>query len=320
MKLQSFVNYEGQNSEIIATYILKELGYKIIHSFGLENRKMVTKRNFTWYEDNKLVTNYKKSGGKYTGDIICKMEKQYFVFDVKLKLFREDKNMNMFTVTNNEIVNYSKLTKSGKISVKILINLKKDDEYYYGIFDWNDFKYSKNFDPNKTRSTSIRLADGLDISKLTKFENIKNYKFEKYLEYAHIKQMKYDDRMAWKKKAEAEIEKRMKGYEKSRKKYAKMIKIDIEKNWDYYTSNILAFLNNEKEKQKKRTEKQEKRYTEKFEIHKEYRKYCPRNGADKIRRRYFDQIMKLMKDKKMVSFISSNQENGLFSFTQIQIL
>ena len=320
MKLQSFVNYEGQNSEIIATYILKELGYKIIHSFGLENRKMVTKRNFTWYEDNKLVTNYKKSGGKHTGDIICKMEKQYFVFDVKLKLFREDKNMNMFTVTNNEIIDYGKLTKAGKISVKILINLKKDDEYYYGIFDWSDFKYSKNFDPNKTRSTSIRLADGLDISKLTKFENIKNYKFEKYLKYSHIKQMKIDRHLARDRKNEIINERWRKKMAKGRKKYDEMLKIDIVKDWDNCTSNVLAFLNNEKEKQEKRTEKQEKRYTEKFEIHKEYRKYCPRNGADKIRRRYFDQIMKLMKDKKMVSFISSNQENGLFSFTQIQIL
>ena len=98
------------------------------------------------------------------------------------------------------------------------------------------------------------------------------------------------------------------------------MKTDIEKNWDYYTSNILAFLNNEKEKQEKRTEKQEKRYTEKFVIHEEYRKYCNRKGSDKLQRRYFDQIMKLMKDKKMVSFISSNQENGLFSFSKIQIL
>ena len=320
MKLQSFVNYEGQNSEIIATYILKELGYKIIHSFGLENRKMVTKRNFTWYEDNKLVTNYKKSGGKYTGDIICKMEKQYFVFDVKLKLFQEDKNMNTFTVTHNEIVNYNKLTKAGKISVKILINLKKDDEYYYGIFDWSDFKYSKNFDPKKSKSTSIRLANGLDISKLTKFENKKDYKFEKYLKYSHIKQMKIDRNVAFMKKQADRQERHRKELEKRRKEFGKIMKTDIEKNWDYYTSNILEFLNNEKEKQEKRTEKQEKRYTEKFVIHEEYRKYCNRKGSDKLQRRYFDQTMKLMNDKKMVSFISSKQENGLVSFTQIKIL
>jgi len=195
MKVQSFLNYEGQNSEIIATYILKELGYKIIHSGGLEMRKIETKLSYIPWSKNKLVADYKKSGGKFTGDIICRKGKQYFIFEVKLKFFQEDKNMNTFTVTNNEIVNYTKLTKSGKIPVKVLINLKKDDEYYYGIFNWSDIKYSKNFDPDKSRSTSIRLADGLDISKLTKFENIKNYKFEEYLDYSMIPQMKYDDKM-----------------------------------------------------------------------------------------------------------------------------
>jgi len=320
MKVQSFLNYEGQNSEIIATYILKELGYKIIHSVGLEIRKIETKRSYISWSENKLVADYKKSGGKFTGDIICRKGKQYFIFEVKLKIFQEDKNMNTFTVTNNEIVNYTKLTKSGKIPVKVLINLKKDDKYYYGIFDWSDIKYSKNFDPKKSRSTSIRLANGLDISKLTKFENKKNYKFEKYLKYSHIKQMKIDRSMARDKKNEIINERWRKKVEKGRKKYDEMLKIDIVKDWGNCTSNVLAFLNNEKEKQEKRTEKQEKRYTEKFEIHAEYLKYCSRNGANKLRRRYFDTTMKLMKDKKMISFISSKQENGLVSFTQIKIL
>ena len=186
MKVQSFLNYEGQNSEIVATYILKELGYKIIHSKGLEMRKIETKRSYTPWSKNKLVADYKKSGGKFKGDIICKMGKQYFIFEVKLKLFQENKNMNMFTATNNEIVDYTELTKSGKIPVKVLINLKKDDEYYYGIFNWSDIKYSKKFNPEKTKSTSIRLADGLDISQLTKFENVKNYKFEEYLDYSML--------------------------------------------------------------------------------------------------------------------------------------
>ena len=125
MKLQSFVNYEGQNSEIIATYILKVLGFKIIHSVGLEIRKIETKRSYTPWSKNKLVADYKKNGGKFKGDIICKMGKQYFIFEVKLKLFQENKNMNMFTATNNEIVDYTELTKSGKIPIKILINLSR---------------------------------------------------------------------------------------------------------------------------------------------------------------------------------------------------
>ena len=186
MKLQSHVNYEGQNSEIVATYILKELGYEILYSHGLENRKMMTGLKHINFFDKKLQTDYKKIVGKYTGDLLCKIGKQYYLFDVKLKIFK-DGNMNIFYVTNNEVLDYDRLTKTGKIPVKILINLKKDDEYYYGIFDWSDFKYPKNYNPRKTWKTTIRLENGLDISKLTKFENVKNYKFEKYLDISKIK-------------------------------------------------------------------------------------------------------------------------------------
>jgi hypothetical protein len=87
--------------------------------------------------------------------------------------------MNKFDVTDNEVLNYNKITKSKKVPVKILINLKKDDGYYYGIFDWSDFKYSKNFDPIKSKHTTARLENGLDISKLTKFKNKKNIKHVK---------------------------------------------------------------------------------------------------------------------------------------------
>jgi len=60
MKVQSFLNYEGQNSEIVATYILKELGYKIIHSKGLEMRKIETKRSYIPWSKNKLVADYER--------------------------------------------------------------------------------------------------------------------------------------------------------------------------------------------------------------------------------------------------------------------
>jgi hypothetical protein len=294
MKVQSFLNYEGQNSEIVATYILKELGYKIIHSVGLEMRKIETKRSYTHWSKNKLVVDYKKNGGKFKGDIICKMGKQYFIFEVKLKLFQENKNMNMFTATNNEIVDYTELTKSGKIPVKILINLKKDNEYYYGIFNWSDIKYSKNFNPKKTKSTSIRLADGLDISKLTKFENIKNYKFEKYLKYSHIREMQIDDRMIRMKKREAENE----NYKKHRKKIDKRMKSKIEKNWDHYTNHILSFLDSEKENFGKFTDDET---NEKMVTQDAYSEYTGETGIRPLTRRYFFAVIRAMEDKKMLS-------------------
>jgi len=216
----SLINYEGRNSEIVATYILKELGYTIIFSRGLENRKMVLGMKYQ-PTDEKIRLTYKKSVGapqkpnwkvqadlkwrnecqkKYPkmiffrnienfliGDVLCKKDGKNYLFDAKMKFFQENKNMNKFSVTDREVINYNQLTQSRKIPVKILVNLKKDDGYYYGIFDWSEFTYSKNYDPHKSYSTTIRLKNGLDISKLTKFKNIKNYKIEKYLDYSKIK-------------------------------------------------------------------------------------------------------------------------------------
>jgi len=226
------ISDEGNSSEVIATYILKELGYEILYSAGLEKRKMVMGFDYVRMNDKEIITHYRKIVGKleklqrdsseeiekrtqeweqemlkehpnmtfrnrsrvyriksfirnirrrrswnrsFIGDILCKKEGIAYLFDVKLKFFKENKNLNQFGVTDNEVLNYDRLTKSGKVPVKILINLKKDNGYYYGVFDWKDFTYSKNYDPNKSKQTTIRLKDGFDISKLTKFENVKNY-------------------------------------------------------------------------------------------------------------------------------------------------
>ena len=191
----SMRNNEGMSSEVVATYILKELGYEIIHSQGLEARKMHLGMKYSAWWGKVLRAKYKEVLGRHDsranknwliGDILCKKDGIYYLFDVKLKFFQDDKNMNKFDVTDNEVLNYNKITKSKKVPVKILVNLKKDDGYYYGIFDWSDFKYSKNFDPTKSKHTTARLENGLDISKLTKFKNKKKYKFEKYLDYATI--------------------------------------------------------------------------------------------------------------------------------------
>jgi len=241
------VNDEGTNSEIVATYILKELDYEILFSAGLEKRKMVMGLDYVKRNDKEIVAYYRKIVGKletlernskevqekryqewkqemlkedpnmifrkrtlirrirlsirnifhrriwnksFIGDILCRKEGIDYLFDAKLKFFKENKNLNLFGVTDNEVLNYDQLTKSGKVSVKILINLKKDDGYYYGIFDWSDFTYSKNYDPHKSTQTAIRLKDGLDVSKLTKFENVRNYKFEQYVDLSKIKRKK----------------------------------------------------------------------------------------------------------------------------------
>ena len=87
-----------------------------------------------------MTKSHKKNGGKYTGDIICKMEKQYFVFDVKLKLFREDKNMNMFTVTNNEIVNHT--NEISKVLVLADVAWKPNDNEMMNV-EFNNYDLEK---------------------------------------------------------------------------------------------------------------------------------------------------------------------------------
>ena len=102
-------------------------------------------------------------------DIFCKKGKEYYVFDIKHKTFKENKNLNSFNVTNYEVLNYNRIQEQEKPKVKILIILDNNGKYSYRIFDWGDFIYSKNYDPHKTPKTSIRLKNGFDISKLIKF-------------------------------------------------------------------------------------------------------------------------------------------------------
>ena len=102
-------------------------------------------------------------------DYFCKKDGKYFLIDVKHKTFNQDKTMNQFFVTNTEVLNYDRIMKGKMVVAKILIVLEKDHKLFYKMCDWNDFIYSKNYDPHKTRKTIIRLKNGFDISKLIKF-------------------------------------------------------------------------------------------------------------------------------------------------------
>lgn len=102
-------------------------------------------------------------------DYFCKKDGKYFLIDVKHKTFNQDKTMNQFFVTNTEVLNYDRIMKGKKVIVKILIVLEKNHKLFYKMYGWNDFIYSKNYDPHKTRKTIIRLKNGFDISKLIKF-------------------------------------------------------------------------------------------------------------------------------------------------------
>ena len=99
-------------------------------------------------------------------DIFCKKDTSHYVFDVKHKTFKENKNVNIFYVTNYEVLNFNRIVKESKVKLKILIILEKGKKSFYKIYDWNEFIVPSKFDPNKQRKTSVRLEKGLDISSL----------------------------------------------------------------------------------------------------------------------------------------------------------
>ena len=58
-------------------------------------------------------------------DVFCKKGNNHYVFDVKHKTFKEDKNPNQFVVTNYEVLNYARIIKENKVKLKILIIVDK---------------------------------------------------------------------------------------------------------------------------------------------------------------------------------------------------
>ena len=99
-------------------------------------------------------------------DIFCKKEKSYYVFEVKHKTYKKNKNMNRFYLTNYEVLNFNRIVKENKTKLKILIILEKGKKSFYRIFDWNEFIVPNGYDPNKKNKTSVRLVKGFDISSL----------------------------------------------------------------------------------------------------------------------------------------------------------
>ncbi len=99
-------------------------------------------------------------------DIFCKKGNDYYIFDIKHKTFKENKNLNSFDVTNYEVLNYNRIFKENKVKLKIMIILGKSGISYYRIFDWDEFTVPTKFDPNTKHRTKIKLKEGFDISKL----------------------------------------------------------------------------------------------------------------------------------------------------------
>ena len=76
------------------------------------------------------------------------------------------------------------------------------------------------------------------------------------------------------------------------------MKSKIEKNWDHYTNHIFSFLDSEKENFGKWTDDET---NEKVVTHDAYSQYTGETGIRPLTRRYFFAIIRAMKDKKMLS-------------------
>ena len=102
-------------------------------------------------------------------DVFCKKGKDYYVFDIKQKTYKENKNLNKFHVTNYEVLNYDRIIKENKAKLKIMIIVEKSKKSFYKIFDWSDFHIPETFDPHTKMATSIRLKNGLDLKSFRSF-------------------------------------------------------------------------------------------------------------------------------------------------------
>ncbi len=106
-------------------------------------------------------------------DYFCKKGKNYYIFDIKHKTFKENTDLNRFYVTNYEVLNYNKIQQEKKVKLKIMIILEKTEKLFYKIFDWSDFVVPSSFDPHTRVKTSIKLKEGFDNSNLKEFKTIK---------------------------------------------------------------------------------------------------------------------------------------------------
>lgn len=166
-----FSNMDEQTKTKISEYLINQ---KPVAWIILNNKYIIG--------DKQKIEKLRKQNPRYEGhgywevgdthsyiDYFCKKDVKYFLIDVKHKTFKQDKIMNQFYVTNTEVLNYDRIMKEKKVAVKILIVLEKDHKLFYKLCDWNDFTYSKNYNPHKTRKTTIKLKNGFDISKLKNF-------------------------------------------------------------------------------------------------------------------------------------------------------
>ena len=185
------VGEKGEEMELVGFNYLKEQGYQIIHGgtiTRMESRQRRKKhekiklgkywsserhKKFKQIESlqRKLGIVTRQNYGIY--DCLCKKGKQYFLFEIKYKIWKEGRPN--FNSSERQIWHYNRIQKAGKAKVKVLVITKKDqlEKQTFHIYDWDDFEQTKttiklkNKNPIKLKNKS-HTKDSPSLAKLLK--------------------------------------------------------------------------------------------------------------------------------------------------------
>jgi len=145
------VGAKGIEREFLARKFLKKQGYEIIHGSDeflrtKRGRKFWLKRLKCTISIEELMSLRKKLGivtehdyGLY--DYLCKKDNQYFVFEIKSKIFSEGRKH--FNSSERQISEYDRMQDAGKVKVQVLTIIEKDQKLSHNIYDWDDFEKTK---------------------------------------------------------------------------------------------------------------------------------------------------------------------------------
>jgi len=140
------ISKKGYEMELNGVNYLKEQGYQILHEAGKINPEGLRFSCDSKNEHDYLTSIRKKLGittklnyGLY--DCLCKKDNQYFLFEIKYKIWKEGRQN--FGSTERQISEYDRIQKIGKVRVKVLTIIEKDQEDSFHIYDWDDFEKTK---------------------------------------------------------------------------------------------------------------------------------------------------------------------------------
>jgi len=152
----------GVEMELLAVNHLKEQGYEIIHSGAVstmerreERKKGKIKLGGTWMKESHkrfepVLALKKKLGLDLLSDMLCKKDNQYYLFEIKSKIWKEGRPH--FNSSELQISDYNRVHNAGKVKIKVLTIIEKGQKLSYNIYDWDDFEKTKSTIKLKNRS------------------------------------------------------------------------------------------------------------------------------------------------------------------------